>query len=149
VIHSSDKKIEIYTDLTNLTKYALFKIKQTRHLEWYKTLSKYSFIIKHIPGSDNDFADKLSRPTGTSKKDEETKNVFTSEENSNMNTIKNNTETEEEEVKTSKKIYNQMSNNNITTLTEQNEIIDDFYTSKVNIHPGIIGTLKLIRKYYQ
>jgi Integrase zinc binding domain len=65
-----------------------------------------------------------------------------------MNTIKNSTETEEE-AKTSKKIYNETSNNNITTIREQNEIIDNLNTSKVNIHPGIIGTLKLMRKYYQ
>jgi RNase H-like domain found in reverse transcriptase len=97
VVHSSNKKIEIYTDHANLTKYALLKIKQTRLLEWFKLLSQYSFIIQHIPCADNDFADKLSGPTGTSREDEETKNYFTSVEMYNMNTIKNNTETEEEE----------------------------------------------------
>jgi Integrase zinc binding domain len=34
-------------------------------------------------------------------------------------------------------------------LRERNKIIETFHTSKVNIHPGNIGTLKLIRKYHQ
>src|SRR4029078_3586862 len=60
-IQGSKHQCTVLSDHRNLLKFTTTKSLNRRQARWSELLSEYDFVIKHIPGSDNNAADALSR----------------------------------------------------------------------------------------
>ena len=59
--------IDIYTDHNNLLYFTKKRLLTSRHLRWKHLLEDFSIHFNHLPGSQNNAADALSRPDGLEK----------------------------------------------------------------------------------
>lgn len=61
LLAGAQHQITVFCDHKNLTFFSTRRILKQRHARWAELLSEYDFILKYVPGSDNNAADALSR----------------------------------------------------------------------------------------